>query len=91
MTGQDIKIAATGGGEIDCYLSLPAGGPAPAVITMASVFGVDDDVRADLDMLAAKGFIGAGPDLFWRGDGGPKPRTEKATARPRRAPSPARR
>ncbi len=89
MTGKDIKIAATGGGEIDCYLSLPARAPAPAVITMASVFGVDDDVRADLDMLAAKGFIGAGPDLFWRGDGGPKPRTEegdrqaKARAQPR--------
>lgn len=89
MTGQDIKIAADGGGEMDCYLTLPTGGPGPAVIIMASVFGVDGDVRADLDKLAAKGFVGVGPDLFWRGDGGPKPRTDegdrqaKARAQPR--------
>lgn len=93
MTGQDITIAATGGGEFDCYLSLPAGGPTgtpgPAVIIMSSVFGVDDDVRGDLDKLAAQGFVGVGPDLFWRGDKGPKPRTEegdrqaKARAQPR--------
>jgi carboxymethylenebutenolidase len=77
MTGQDIRIAATEGGDFDCYVSRPASGPAPAVIIMSSVFGVDDDVRRDIDDLAARGFIGAGPDLFWRGDGGPKPRTEE--------------
>lgn len=34
MTGQDITIAATGGGEFDCYLSLPIGAPGPAVVIM---------------------------------------------------------
>jgi carboxymethylenebutenolidase len=77
MTGQDIRIAASDGGEFDSYLTLPTGAPGPAVIIMSSVFGVDDDVRADLDKLAAQGFVGVGPDLFWRGDKGPKPRTEE--------------
>lgn len=89
MAGQDIRIAANDGGKFDCYLSLPTGAPGPAVIIMSSVFGVDDDVRGDLDRLAAQGFVAAGPDLFWRGDKGPKPRTEegdrqaKARAQPR--------
>ena len=62
----DIKIAASGGGEFDCYLALPESGSGPALIIMASVFGVDADVRGIADDLAAKGIVAAAPDLFWR-------------------------
>ena len=43
MPGQDIRIAASEGGAFDCYLALPGTGAGPAVIVMASVFGVDDE------------------------------------------------
>lgn len=81
MPGQDIKIAAAEGGSFDCYLSLPESGTGPAVVVMASVFGVDDDVRDNCDVLAGQGFVAAAPDLFWRGDSGPMPRTEEGRER----------
>lgn len=81
MSGQDIKIATAEGGEFDCYLSLPASGPAPALVIMSTIFGVDEDVRRNADDLADQGFLGAAPDLFWRGDSGPMPRTEAGRSR----------
>lgn len=78
-----IRIDATGGGAFDCYVAAPDTGPAPALIIMSSIFGVNEDVRGAIDDLAAKGIIGAGPDLFWRGDSGPMPRTEDGERRAR--------
>ena len=83
MTGQDIKITAEQGGSFDCYLSLPAGGRAPAVVIMPSVFGVDGDVRRSCDDLAGLGFVAAAPDPFWRGDAGPMGRDEDGSRRAR--------
>jgi carboxymethylenebutenolidase len=83
MSAQDIKIAAADGGQFDCCLGLPATGPAPGVVIMSSIFGVDDDVRGNIDDLTAQGFVAAAPDLFWRGDGGPMPRTEEGMRRAR--------
>lgn len=79
----DIRIAASGGGEFDCYLALPASGTGPALVIMSTVFGVDDDIRQAADDLAARGIVAAAPDPFWRGDGGPMPRTEDGMRRAR--------
>jgi carboxymethylenebutenolidase len=79
----DIRIAASGGGDFDCTVSLPASGPGPALVIMSSVYGVDEDVRRAADNLAAKGIVAAAPDLFWRGDSGPMPRTEEGIRRAR--------
>lgn len=81
MSGKTIKITASEGGEFDCYLALPDAESAPAAVIMASVYGVDDDVKRNIDDLAAKGFIAAGPDLFWRGDKGPMTRSEEDARR----------
>lgn len=85
MAGLDINIQATEGGDFDCYLSLPDSGPeagaAPGVVIIASVFGVDGDVRAMADELAGHGFAVAAPDPFWRGDKGPMARTEDGRRR----------
>ena len=83
MAGTDIEITATEGGAFDCYLS-PAdagAGPATGVILACTVNGVDDDLRATADRFAHAGFIVAAPDLFWRTDPGPTPRTEQGSAR----------
>ncbi len=81
MAGQDIKISASGGGEFDAYLALPVAGSGPGVVIIASVYGVDGDVRDMADVLAGHGFAVAAPDPFWRGDKGPMDRTEDGMRR----------
>lgn len=72
MTGSDIKIRSSAGGEFDCYLALPGGtAKAPAVVLASAIHGVDGDIRAIADEFAALGFIAAAPDLFWRSVPGP--------------------
>lgn len=81
MAGEHIKVRSSGGGEFDCYLSLPVGGPkAPAVVMAAAVHGVDADIRGIADAFAAAGYIAAAPDLFWRTVPGPLPREDKRSA-----------
>jgi carboxymethylenebutenolidase len=90
---KDIRIRSGGGGEFDCYLSLPAGNAkVPAIVLASAIHGVDKDLRAIADEFAAKGFIAAAPDLFWRSVPGPlgrddprstprgQPRLEKISA-----------
>jgi len=72
MTGTTTKIRASGGGEFDCYLSLPANaGQHPAVVLAAAVHGVDKDIRDLADEFAGHGYVAAAPDLFWRSIPGP--------------------
>jgi carboxymethylenebutenolidase len=80
MPGKTIKVRASGGGEFDCYLSLPAGGgKVPAVVLASAVHGVDADVRALADEFAGHGCIAAAPDLFWRSVPGPLARDDDRT------------
>ena len=80
MPGRTIKITSSTGGEFDCYLAEPAAsGAVPAVVLASAVHGVDADVRAIADVFAARGFIAAAPDLFWRTVPGPLPRDDKRT------------
>jgi carboxymethylenebutenolidase len=86
MQGQTIKIAASAGGEFDCYLALPAANePVPAIVLACAVHGVDKDIRDLADEFAAHGYIAAAPDLFWRSVPGPLPRSD-ARARERSQP-----
>lgn len=67
MAGRHIKIRASGGGSFDCYLALPDGAAkVPAVVLASAIHGVDADLRAIADEFAARGYIAAAPDLFWR-------------------------
>ena len=81
MAGKNIRIGSAAGGEFDCYLALPVGAEkVPAVILASAVHGVDADVRAIADEFAARGFIAAAPDLFWRSIPGPLPREDSRAA-----------
>jgi carboxymethylenebutenolidase len=57
-------------GTFRAYISRPAKLPAPAVIVLQELFGVNADIRATCDELAAQGFIALAPDLFWRQEPG---------------------
>ena len=53
-------------GIFHAYVSRPAKLPAPAVVVLQELFGVNADIRATCNELAAQGFIAIAPDLFWR-------------------------
>ncbi|HZL38919.1 MAG TPA: dienelactone hydrolase family protein [Pseudolabrys sp.] len=77
MPATTVKIAASAGGEFDCYLATPAAdAPSPAVVLASAVHGVDNDIRDLADAFAAAGFIAAAPDLFWRTMPGPLNRAD---------------
>ena len=57
-------------GAFGAYIARPAGSPAPAVVVLQELFGVNADIRKHCDELAEQGFIGVAPDLFWRQEPG---------------------
>jgi carboxymethylenebutenolidase len=80
MPAKNIKVRSTGGGEFDCYLATPAGsGKVPAIVLASAVHGVDADMRAIADQFAARGYLAAAPDLFWRTVPGPLARDDERT------------
>ena len=80
MLRTDIKIRSSEGREFDCYLGTPdAKGRVPAIVLASAVHGVDKDIRAIADELAAHGYIAAAPDLFWRSIPGPLARDDDRT------------
>ncbi|MEQ8345708.1 MAG: dienelactone hydrolase family protein [Sneathiellaceae bacterium] len=67
MAGKDITITAKDGGSFAGYLaSPPGGGPAPGIVVMQEIFGVNAVMREITDFYAAQGFLALCPDLFWR-------------------------
>jgi len=53
-------------GTFGAYIARPSEQAAPAVVVLQELFGVNADIRATCDELAAQGFIAIAPDLFWR-------------------------
>ena len=80
MSGKTIKIRSSEGAEFDCYLAAPQNeGRLPAVVLASAVHGVDADLREIADEFAARGYIAAAPDLFWRTIPGPLGRDDDRT------------
>jgi carboxymethylenebutenolidase len=57
-------------GSFQAYLARPATLPAPAVVVIQEIFGVNLDLRDTCDQLAAQGYLAVSPDLFWRLEAG---------------------
>lgn len=53
-------------GEFAAYVARPRAVPAPAIVVLQELFGVNADIRATCDELAEQGFLAVAPDLFWR-------------------------
>jgi carboxymethylenebutenolidase len=65
------RIAIEGrDGTFDAYIAGPNASPAPAVVVLQELFGVNADIRKTCDELAEQGFIAVAPDLFWRQEPG---------------------
>lgn len=63
-----IQISSSDGKKFDAYVAKPkaADAPAPVVMVIQEIFGVNDGIRKKCDWLASEGFIAVAPDLFWR-------------------------
>jgi len=57
-------------GTFTAYIARPEELPAPAVIVLQELFGVNADIREKCDELAEQGFMAIAPDLFWRQEPG---------------------
>ena len=67
--GNRIVIEALDG-TFGAYIARPTSIAAPAVVVLQELFGVNADIRATCEELAAQGFIAIAPDLFWRQEPG---------------------
>jgi len=57
-------------GAFSAYIARSKTMPAPAVVVLQELFGVNADIRKHCDELAEQGLLGVAPDLFWRQEPG---------------------
>jgi carboxymethylenebutenolidase len=57
-------------GAFNAYIARPKILPAPTVVVLQELFGVNSDIRKTCDELAEQGFVAVAPDLFWRQEPG---------------------
>lgn len=71
MRTEYVKIPMPGGGVMGAHIAYPdRDGPAPAVIAIMEIWGVNDTMRAHAREYAEAGYICLVPDLFWRQEPG---------------------
>ncbi|MFC3080569.1 dienelactone hydrolase family protein [Phenylobacterium terrae] len=64
--GETRSIRTSDGGTMSAYVARPGRSPAPAVVVIQEIFGVNKVMRDITDGLAAQGYVAVCPDLFWR-------------------------
>lgn len=70
MSGRDITISASDGGEFMGYLAMPESGGGPGIVVIQEIFGVNDVMRGITDSFAEAGYMALCPDIFWRQEPG---------------------
>src|SRR3984957_5935886 len=58
------------GGTFSAYIARPKTLPAPAVVVLQELFGVNADIRKHCGELAEQGYLPGAPDLYWREEPG---------------------
>ncbi|WP_248320351.1 dienelactone hydrolase family protein [Caballeronia sp. Sq4a] len=62
----DMLSISTPDGDFDAYVAYPAQTPAPAIVVLQEIFGINGDMRETTDEYARQGYVALCPDLFWR-------------------------
>jgi len=62
----EITVTAKDGGRFKAYFAKPAKTPAPGLVIMQEVYGVNRFIKRISDYWASKGFLVASPDVYWR-------------------------
>jgi carboxymethylenebutenolidase len=66
MPGRDVKLKASDGGLFDGDRALPSRSPAPGIVLLQEIYGVNASMHGIADEFADKGYLVIVPDLFWR-------------------------
>jgi carboxymethylenebutenolidase len=70
MKTEYVKVPMNGG-VMSAYVAYPdSPGPAPAIVAIMEIWGVNDTMRAHAHEYAQAGYICLVPDLFWRQEPG---------------------
>ena len=69
-TGRWIDVPSFDGKTFTAWLAsppaTPRGLPAPAIVVLQEIWGVNAHIRAVAEQYAADGYVAIAPDLFWR-------------------------
>lgn len=65
-----MKINTQDGRSMSAYLAMPKTTPAPGLVLIQEIFGINKGMRELADWYASKGFVVICPDLFWRTEPG---------------------
>ncbi|WP_419803701.1 dienelactone hydrolase family protein [Terriglobus sp.] len=67
MASKDIEIKLSSGEMMPAYFAKAQGtAPAPSVVILQEIFGVNANIRAIADNYAERNFNAIAPDLYWR-------------------------
>lgn len=61
-----VKINTHDGGIMGGYMARPQSEPAPGLIIIQEIFGVNNAMRVACDDFTDEGYLTLAPDLFWR-------------------------
>ncbi|KQX17461.1 MULTISPECIES: dienelactone hydrolase family protein [unclassified Sphingomonas] len=61
------QIDSFDGDRFDAYVASPVTeGPAPGIVVIQEIRGVNEDIRGICDRLARQGYLAIAPDMLWR-------------------------
>ena len=62
----EITVSARNGGAFGAYIAMPRKTPAPGVVLLQEVYGVNRFMQRIADHWAAQGFLAVAPHIYWR-------------------------
>ena len=63
---EERNFEGHGGGRFGAFVALPRKLPAPALVLLQEVYGVNRFMRRITESWAAQGFFAVCPDVYWR-------------------------
>jgi carboxymethylenebutenolidase len=68
LTAEVVELASAGDRRFDGYVVRPAGVPAPGLLVLPEMFGINEPLREMAASYASKGYTVVVPNVFWRCD-----------------------
>jgi carboxymethylenebutenolidase len=66
MDGEDIELVSKDGQHFGAFVVQPRDLPAPGIIILQEILGVNGFIRSIVSRFASEGYIAIAPKLFWR-------------------------
>jgi len=68
LSTTNVSIATEGGRSYDGYFGESGSGPAPGILILPEMFGMNDAMRGVVEDYARRGFATLLPNVFWRSE-----------------------